>query len=363
MGNLDAFNLNIKTLEIPEFYTSDSFKIRSLMLNAQIEISDSLFFTNNQVKSRLKTSDLKVRITVNKVDSNNSITKLINNRDFTSFTSVSHEDFSILYKDIDLIDYLSGTNFKDTDTIEVDVVPIITSGGLTIVYEQFRTKYSINLSSVSNTANLSIAQKTFRYYVQDSGIAITFDVQGPFLNNSEVKVYYNIYKYTTNGTLSAVYNSDQNIPDINLLGQNTISIDWIPGQFEKEDAYVMSFIFKDSTQVLRRVNKILITSELFNDFRTSVNDYNTISGDEWLSKYNSSLKVENPRIEQNGEIVYGNVTGSYVTPFPTKATSDYTYVKKSSENVSFDDVLYKIEQDVKIPLKLNGEISSIQGAL
>ena len=364
LANLDAFNLNIKTLEIPEFYTSDSFKLGKLTVNAQIEISDALFFINNEINSNLKTSDLKVRVTINKVDANNTSTKLISDKDFSNFTNVSHEDFSILYKDINLIEYIGKADFKGTDTIEIDVVPIITSGSLTIVYEQFRTKYSINLSSVSNTKNLSIAQNTFRYYVQESGLALTFDVQGSFLNNSAIKVDYNIYKYNTSGEVQSIYKQDQNIPDINLFGQNTISLNWIPGTFEKENAYIISFLFKDSTQTLKRINKLLVTSELFNDFRTSVKDFNTIPGYDWISKYNTSLKVVDPKIEQDGIINYSsNISSKYLNPFPTKSESDYTYIKKSSENAEFKDVVYRIEQNVTVPLKLNGEIASIQGEL
>lgn len=364
LANLDAFNLNIKTLEIPEFYTADSFKLGKLTVNAQIEISDALFFIDNEINANLKASDLKARVTVNKVDANNTSIKLISDKDFSNFTNVSHEDFSILYKDIDLIEYIGDSDFKGTDTIEIDVVPIITSGNLTIVYEQFRTKYSINLSSVSNTKNLSIAQNTFRYYVQESGLALTFDVQGSFLNNSAVKVDYNIYKYNTIGAVQPIYDKDQNIPDINLFGQNTISLNWIPGVFEKENAYIISFLFKDSTQTLKRINKLLVTSELFNDFRTSVKDFNTIPGYDWISKYNTSLKIVDPKVEQNGTINYDeNVTSNYVNGFPTKSTSDYTYIKKSSESASFKDIVYRIEQGVKIPLKLNGSISSIQGEL
>jgi hypothetical protein len=209
--------LNIKQLEIPEFYTASSFKIKSLIVNAQVEVSDELFFSGKDVQSSLQNSHLNLRVTIKKIGTGNTTSTILNARDFNSFTGVTHEDFTILYKDLDLTSYFNSTSFTELDTIEVEVVPIVKTSKVTIVYEQFRTKYSINLAAVSNTKSLSVAQNTFRYYVQDDGLALTFDVQGPFLNNSEVKVYYNIYAYNESSSLSPVFSSDQEIPDINLL--------------------------------------------------------------------------------------------------------------------------------------------------
>jgi hypothetical protein len=105
--------LNIKQLEIPEFYTASSFKIKSLIVNAQVEVSDELFFSGKDVQSSLQNSHLNLRVTIKKIGTGNTTSTILNARDFNSFTGVTHEDFTILYKDLDLTSYFNSTSFTE----------------------------------------------------------------------------------------------------------------------------------------------------------------------------------------------------------------------------------------------------------
>jgi len=163
-------------------------------------------------------------------------------------------------------------NLNINDTLVITAVPKIVNN-VEVVYKQFETTINLRLNSIESAKDVFIAKNKYTYYISDKEVLLTFDVNGPFSTNSQVTLSYIIYDIDGNVVI------DAEVKDKNLMGQNILSIEF-NDNFKKEDIYLISFFIKEGDVVLNRTNKILITSELFNSFKTTYSDFNTIPGDK-----------------------------------------------------------------------------------
>lgn len=167
----------------------------------------------------------------------------------------------------------NGMEFEDrskNELVYVSAVPVLTVDNVKVYYEQFRTNLEINLATISNASEIEAANITFKHTIDEDSATVTFNIQGPFINNSNIKLYCDIYKLNASTVdLATTFE----VQDINFFGQNTIDIPFDSG-FVKEDIYILTFRFEQNSTTLKHVNKIFIASQALNKYYDTVSEYN-----------------------------------------------------------------------------------------
>ena len=344
IAKIDRFNLNIRNIELPEFSLNKEFDL-TLFLNAQIETSDPLFINNeNTVK------DLQIEYTFwikdnttgpgegltqfngsdipndNKTDTNNVIfvdqspgkdkgKPLPIWRDFCSgennggvpdgvnLQKLNYNDINALYFH-NLLPDNNGVEFKGRtkdESIFVSAVPVLRVGNVEIYYEQFRTNLELDLATINDPSEIKVGNNLYKYIVDDNSVTVTFNVQGPFVNNSSLEIWaeiYSLHDATAENILSKLVHNNNNRPlsDVNFFGQNIIDFkfdnfeDPNDNKFVNENMYIWSIVFKQGDNIISRTNKLMIASITMNPNYEKYNQFDNIYLDEWLYNYNLYLK-------------------------------------------------------------------------
>lgn len=249
----DKFNLNLRSLNVPEFITdnkntstqselpqpdADHFEV-SMNLSAQVIISDSLFQKElmkdgHVIKASQQFEHLKVRFKFSCESGN--FAYLTENPAQTYTGSDQTIDINCNYhnyQDDIITAYVNCTpvwfmkepidldNLSDYNgTISVEAYPIIDMGGGKILeYTQFTTTYKFQLNNLKNKSAINIGENIYKWSVDDNSCTISFDVNGPFVNANNITGRYEIYRvnlfnWRENLTLAEQYVDDGNSEDL-----------------------------------------------------------------------------------------------------------------------------------------------------
>lgn len=224
----DKFNLNLRSLNVPEFITdnkntstqselpqpdADHFEV-SMNLSVQVIISNSLFqkelMKDGHVdKASQQFEHLKVRFKFS-CESGNFV-YLTENPAQTYTESDQTIDINCNYhnyQDDIITAYVNCTPVwfmkKPTDldnlsdyngTVSVEAYPIIDMGeGKVLEYTQFTTTYKFQLNNLKNKSAINIGENIYKWSADDDSCTISFDVNGPFVNANNITGRYEIYR-------------------------------------------------------------------------------------------------------------------------------------------------------------------------
>lgn len=220
---------------------------------------------------------------------------------------------------------------------EITAFPVIRYNGSELEFTQFSNTLSFPLNTLKDSNDIKIADTVYKWSIDDNSCTLSFNISGPFINAQNITGEYEIYRlnlfqdkiatsfdysktkigkyynaeYPNTGPEYLLIDNDDlekwdnallmlkdTIPNLVLFGQNTININYsdsnvlkVEGKdykFQAEDGiYLIKFILKQDEEILPILNdtKILIPSAVFNDYFGTIDNYNTLTGDNWLNKY------------------------------------------------------------------------------
>lgn len=288
-------------------------------------------------------------------------------------------------KDLDIANYHG--------VVELTAYPIIKYNGLTLKYTQFSTTQRFPLNTLKNSSDITIADSIYKWSVDDDSCTISFNINGPFINASDITGRYEVYrinlfnyaKSETNAKSQAAEGTNENPKSISyyniekgligdflveenkkwirksdqlinvysftseeklllcegrlsnlvLYGQNTLNIDWNSSKeyilnnycnyytnpdynftegadngdlekvvkdtsfvgyneenpqktinFSKEGGiYIFRVILEQNGSQLAESQQVLIPSEVFNEWFGSIDNYNSITGTQWVQNW------------------------------------------------------------------------------
>lgn len=288
-------------------------------------------------------------------------------------------------------------NYKGV--VEITAYPIIKqhTNNQILKFTQFSTTQRFPLNTLKNSKDIFVANSIYKWSVDDDSCTISFNVDGPFINASDITGRYEIYRINlfkkstededsnprsysswtgitlperskddsnaqtayldTNNerqdfnlnnisvsgadTINPFFESDShskllmcegNISNLVLYGQNTLNIDWgnsdeyvLTGyqnyytdpdkddgsikpdtnydgsenstkaiNFSKEGGiYIFRVILEQNGSTLNTTDKILIPSEVFNKWFGSIDNYDNIYLNQWVSNLMNLISINN----------------------------------------------------------------------
>lgn len=223
--------------------------------------------------------------------------------------------------------------FKSDDFITINVIPYFKNNEKYIYLDKYEKTLSFNLSNKVDIEKLKIGDTVWKYTTSDDKLTLKFNTKGVLeqsVFSEDIKLKYNIRRYLTydstevtdenyqtktvigkNGT--NLYNI--NIPEWDPMTETTLSIPFVPfpssesydnNTFYKEDCYVMEikFVNESNNQIGSTIKRVILASELLNDFYDSRNNFDNIYFDEWVGKYKDHVK--NLNVDVNATITSSN---------------------------------------------------------
>lgn len=329
----DRFNVNVRTLDIPEFAILNKQQTVTLKLSTQLLISDLKFqriLNQNLNENVFKHLKIRVIPTINtgvtvKVKANETEEVEITNNylDVNCIKYNYQDDIITAFNNIEIkfiYPAITDTSTFSFGEINVLLVPIIdqneedihnSSNDLILIYDQFKTNLIFNTNNLSTPNEIKIAETVYKWSCDKDSCTITFDIDGPFVNSSKYyakyeieKLYPRLYLIPSEYYLETIPGNPKLTSKINnlvLFGQNTINVQWdkenTDSAFIKEGGlYKFSIIIYnslDDEEIIRK-SLLLIPSEVFNDWFSTQDSYlKTITSTEWLNKYIEYTSVEN----------------------------------------------------------------------
>lgn len=376
----DRFNLNLRSLNVPEFLTAQSddkassqtedtpldelepdegyFKV-SMDLSSQTIITDKLFRTEldkkfGNTKDNLNTNmfweknpanvydHLYIRYLIKRnidppdvgEDDYGTFKGIVvslddgKTKDYTNGVITKEKDY--VYYDIpvwkhnyqdDIITAYNNVrpiwfcenpgalpNSEDLDianyhgVVELTAYPIIKYKDLTLKYTQFSTTQRFPLNTLKNSSGITIADSIYKWSVDDDSCTISFNINGPFINASDITGEYSILKVNSSDFFNSTTNYDiskfQNwepIPNLVLYGQNTININFNNNwNFSKEGGvYILCVKLYQNSSDLYNKKMILVPSQVFNDWFGSLDSYENLTTPQWVGKWLDNFEIAN----------------------------------------------------------------------
>lgn len=222
----DKFNLNIRSLNVPEFITDNKntstqselpqpeknqYEV-SMNLSAQVIISDSLFreeLLKHKIENTSQFEHLKVRFKFSCESGNfaylaETPTQIYTGNDQTIDINCNYHN----YQDDIITAYVNCTpvwfmnnpaNPEDLSDyngmVSVEAYPIIDMGnGSILEYTQFATTYKFQLNNLKNKKAIAIGENIYKWSVDNDSCTISFDINGPFVNANNITGRYEIYR-------------------------------------------------------------------------------------------------------------------------------------------------------------------------
>ena len=297
----DKFNLNLRSLNVSEFLTQRVTRTSqinpSLDLNAQVIISDPFFIAElNKNFNANVFRDLFIRF-----EKSSNQTSSTNNQIVDVACSKHNYQDNILtaYVNTNLAwDINVDSNNLDA-YIQVSAYPIIKYNNKTLKYTQFTTTLKFDLDNLKNPEDIKIGKKIYKWAADTDSCTLSFDIEGPFINVSNVIGRYAIKKWNYNsdeGWASTYVTGERpettNLPIISnliLFGQNTINLDFDDFFIKEEGIYSIEigiYENRDANDPMKSEEFILIPSEVFNDFFGTNDNYLTsLTMTDWVGKY------------------------------------------------------------------------------
>ena len=352
----DKFNLNLKNLSVQEFLTnsqtsslsegqSTTFPV-SMDLSSQVIISDELFrnklnesgnISNNKFTHLCVRYEIFVEEGTIKGDTSTINYKIPDK--YEHYIDVQCESHN--YQDDIITAYVNNviewdmnypTDLENLSTyageIGVRAYPIIKQDDNRVVrFEQFATEYTFKLNNLKDAKDIKIADKIYKWAVDNDSCTISFNINGPFVNASDITGEYRIIKLyveeggkiSENGQAVPVPKEEQTeetwslIPNLVLFGQNTININFEKSEtsnnknkFIKEGGiYGLWIRLKQGDEQIGEITKlILIPSEVFNDyFSGEYDNYSNIYLNTWLGNYINHININSIIINNINEII------------------------------------------------------------
>lgn len=280
----DKFNLNIRSLNVPEFLVKDGsnvatlddslinwkpaknhFKV-SLDLSSQTIITDSFFqaeleryrtdsvtFQDLYIRYIIRTSDNDnppgeygnlIGVIGNEIDYKNSDSKFKTEQDETGnfiyidIPCIKHnyqDDILTAYTNVSVIwDFANPvnaegeidlTNYKGA--IELTAYPILNQNGQILKYTQFASTQRYQLNNLKNTNDINIANSVYKWAIDSDSLTISFNIDGPFINALNFEGFYGITKLVKNKRNASLYCLPWDDGDTVNVGEQ-IEPDWIP---------------------------------------------------------------------------------------------------------------------------------------
>ena len=345
--NLDLY-LQIFTTDqnIIEHYTNIGFKIIvTITPKTGNEVSFEDSFTYDALNS-------------NKIDYGNGETLLSHNYNVLPICISNNEKYK----------------FKSDDFITINVIPYFKNDNKYVYLDKYEKTLSFNLSNKVDIEKLKIGDTVWKYTTSDDKLTLKFNTKGVLeqsVFSEDIKLKYNIRRYVTyNDTVAS---TDQNtvvgknralhninIPEWDPMTETTLSIPFVPfpssgsydnNTFYKEDCYVMEikFVNESDNQIGDTIKRVILASELLNDFYDSRNNFDDIYFDEWVGKYKDHIKnlefVNDITVNQTGHSIDEN-------PFYSENYQNWKNLGNSSRSFK-----YFVDLDSNLADELKQEFS------
>ena len=254
----DKFNLNLRSLNVPEFLVAQEddgtstqtentpldelqpdegyFKV-SMDLSSQTIITDKLFQTELDKHFGNELANTYDHLYIRYLIRRNENTPDVGEDDYGTFKGIvvslddTHtqdyingvtegeyvyydipvwkhnyqDDIITAYNNVRPIWFCKNPNKKEDGSgdldmanyhgvIELTAYPIIKYNGLTLKYTQFSTTQRFPLNTLKNSSDITIADSIYKWSVDDDSCTISFNINGPFINASNITGRYEIYR-------------------------------------------------------------------------------------------------------------------------------------------------------------------------
>ena len=280
----DKFNLNIRSLNVPEFLVKDGSNVATLDdslinwkpaknhfkvsfdLSSQTIITDPFFqaeleryrtdsvtFQDLYIRYIIRTSDKDnppgeygslIGVIGNEIDYKNSDSKFKTEQDETGnfiyidIPCIKHnyqDDILTAYTNVSIIwDFTNPvnaegeidlTNYKGA--IELTAYPILNQNGQILKYTQFASTQRYQLNNLKNTNDIDIADSVYKWAIDNDSLTISFNIDGPFINALNFEGFYGITKLKTYWNDKTHYCFPWDDGSATSIGEQT-EPDWIP---------------------------------------------------------------------------------------------------------------------------------------
>ena len=295
LAAFDDFQINVRSFNVPSFINNVT---GNLTLNFQLKISDKLLL--NRLDNQSHFDEVGLKIQIYKTPSDKDI-------EFESeeiFSSLNgglvewYETSKILWakKNISL------SNLSQGDSVKIIVTPFIQTnvdGTLyKVVYDNLSESLDISISNLGSFNDFKIAENIWKFWVEKDdpdNLYLEFDVAGPLITSSEINLYYKIHH------IDQKENSEFILLDsYNGIGNNMLQIPFDKQNFVTEGMYIIEFALTSlnpneieiNNTTARSVKKLLIASQIFSDFVKDVDNFESITFDEWIAKYPQTIQQE-----------------------------------------------------------------------
>ena len=190
---------------------------------------------------------------------------------------------------------ISKEDIKNNKTVIIRATPYIIDGDNGIVYDNLTVTYTINLGELYSISEIE-ALSIYKYLSDDEGVTINFSIVSPTSNLNQVTCKYKIHEIENNFAKLGRNTGYKDIDSLNLLGQNILSVDYDKeneGWFYKEEIYIFELAFfnikdwennRDNATIIYNTAEFLITSEILNDYYSTINKFQEIPLSKWTSK-------------------------------------------------------------------------------
>ena len=297
LATFEDFSMNIREFVVPNIGSND-FNVNKIKLNFQFKISDKLFLPDNIDKGDLF---IKLKASISSRNESKELSMSLKDAEFIEW----YEDSKILWIDYDdnkreFKNFFSKMN--STDVITIEATPYFTTDNKTLYYDPFTEKIEIPLNSIGDWDDFRIGSNIWKFWAElekgesiPSNCYLEFDVTGPIVTSATVNLYYKIYDI--NGNKLTNYLEVSNYGGISDLNYVRIPFN---REFIPEGIYIIELCFAGDanscgTKNSYSVKRLVIPSQIFQAYVGVVDDFSTITFDEWTDEYVNYLK-KNSRI-------------------------------------------------------------------
>lgn len=305
LGTFDDFTMSLRSIVAPSISTDVEIDC-DINLNFQFRISDKLFLPAIENEFEIKSD-----IGINLIFSTNG--KTVERTFYMSGKvdnglSVQDGKFIDWYSDskilwIDWKEHLEGLLLGDAISITATPFIEITTNGISkiLFYDSFVESRSVFLNTVGSYDDFTIGSELWKFYIDDvdTELYLEYDVFGPYVTDSSVQLYYRVWDI--DGEIVLDWNAVDKYSGITDQGVGILPFS---GKFKKEAIYVIDFVFYKTNATTEELNKLkntttklVIASAIFSDFVGNYSDFSKIRFDEWITKYNNSIKSKNWEID------------------------------------------------------------------
>lgn len=203
----------------------------------------------------------------------------------------------VLWKNV----YGNLSGLSANDVIKVTMIPILSEEkyNYKIVYDNLKQEQIFDLNNIEDD-EWTVGSELYQFYVSDDKQTqyIYTNVAGPKISSFPVTLSCDVYDLNGNLLLS-----NHKLSGYSGIGENLLQIPY-NDVFKKEEIYIINFKFisEFGSDIFPSVRRILITSEVFNDFSNRLVYDKEIVLNEWINNYWNKCKINTDiEIVSNGK--------------------------------------------------------------